>query len=178
MKLKTREITLVAVMAAVICIAGPLTVPLGPIPLTLANFAVYLTAAVLGAKLGPMAVAVYLLLGMAGAPVCSGFSGGAQKLLGPTGGYLMGDLPCAFITGLGVGTGETAPVKKWRLPACMLLGAAVLYILGTAWFMLQSGNGLAASLGMCVVPFLPAEVVKIAAACLLAWPIRRAVYRK
>ena len=178
MKLKTREMTLVAVMAAVICVAGPLTVPLGPIPLTLANFAVYLTAAVLGAKLGPLAVAVYLLLGMVGAPVFSGFSGGVQKLLGPTGGYLIGDLPCALITGLGVRPGETAPEKKWRLPVFMVLGAAVLYTLGTAWFMIQSGNGLAASLGMCVIPFLPADVIKIAAACLLAWPIRRAVYRK
>ena len=55
--------------------------------------------------------------------------------------------------------------------------AAVMYALGTLWFMVQSGNGLAASLALCVTPFLPAEVVKIAAACLLAWPIRRAVYR-
>ena len=178
MKLKTKDMTMVAVMAALICIAGPLTVPLGPIPLSLANFAVYLTAAVLGAKFGPLAVAIYLLLGMVGVPVFSGFSGGVQKLLGPTGGYLIGDLPCAFITGLGVKPGETSPERKWRLPVCMVLGAVVLYVLGTAWFMVQSGNSLAASLGMCVTPFLPADVIKIVAACLLAWPIRKAVYRK
>lgn len=175
--LKTRDMTLIAVMAALICIAGPLTVPLGPIPLTLANFAVYLTGAVLGAKLGPIAVLIYLLLGMVGVPVFSGFSGGIQKLLGPTGGYLIGDLPCAFIIGLGVKKGETTPEHKWKLPLFMVLGAVVLYTLGTAWFMVQSGNNLAASLAMCVTPFLPADVLKIAAASLLAWPIRKAVYR-
>lgn len=178
MKLNTREMTLTALLAAVICVAGPLTVPLGPIPLTLANFAVCLAAAVLGARLGPLAVALYLLLGMAGLPVFSGFTGGVQKLLGPTGGFLIGDIPCAFLTGLGVKRGETAPARKWRLPACMALGHAVLYALGTAWFMAQSGNGLMASLGMCVIPFLPADACKLIAACLLAWPIRRAVYGK
>ena len=177
MKLKTKEMTLVAVMAALICIAGPLTVPLGPIPLTLANFAVYLTAAVLGARLGPIAVGIYLLLGLVGLPVFSGFTGGLQKLLGPTGGYLLGDLPCAFIAGLGVAPGETAPARRWRLPVCMLLGAAVLYFLGTCWFMIQSGSSLAVSMGLCVTPFLPMDAVKIAAACLLAWPLRRAIYR-
>ena len=176
--LKTKDMTLIAVMAALICIAGPLTVPLGPIPLTLANFAVYLTGAVLGAKLGSIAVLIYLLLGTVGVPVFSGFSGGIQKLLGPTGGYLIGDLPCALIIGLGVKPGETSPEHKWKLPLFMVLGAAVLYTLGTLWFMVQSGNGLAASLAMCVTPFLPADVIKIAAASLLAWPIRKAVYRK
>ena len=176
--LKTRDMTMVGVMAALICIAGPLTVPLGPIPLTLANFAIYLTAAVLGAKLGPLAVLIYLLLGVVGVPVFSGFSGGFQKLAGPTGGYLVGDQPCAFIIGLGVKPGETTPTHKWKLPLFMVLGAAVLYILGTAWFMVQSGNGLTASLAMCVTPFLPADVIKIAAASLLAWPIRKALYRK
>lgn len=177
-RMKTKDMTLIAVMAALICIAGPLTVPLGPIPLTLANFAVYLTGAVLGAKLGPVAVLIYLLLGMVGVPVFSGFSGGVQKLLGPTGGYLIGDLPCAFIIGLGVKPGETSPAQKWKLPLFMVLGAVALYTLGTLWFMFQSGNGLAASLAMCVTPFLPADVIKIAAASLLAWPIRKALYRK
>ncbi len=175
---KTRNMTLIAVMAALICIAGPLTVPLGPIPLSLASFAVYLAGATLGAKSGMAAVAIYLLLGMVGLPVFSGFSGGAQKLAGPTGGYLVGYVLCALVTGLGVKPGETAPANRWKLPLCMALGTLVLYALGTAWFMAQSGNGLAASLALCAVPFLPGDAIKIAVASLLAWPIRRAIYRK
>ena len=175
MRLNTRDMTLVAVMAALICVAGPLTVAIGPIPLSLATFAIYLAGALLGPGRGALAVALYLLIGAVGVPVFSGFSGGFQKLAGVTGGYLVGYLPCAWLTGLGA-RGETS-VARWRLPAVMALGTAALYAIGTTWFMLQTKNPLGAALGMCVLPFLPGDAIKIAAATLLARPIRRAIYR-
>ena len=183
MNARTKDMTMIAVMAALICVVGPLTIPFGPIPLTLANFMIYLTAAVLGAKKGPIAVAIYLLLGCVGVPVFSGFTGGLQRLIGVTGGFLLADIPCAFIAGLGVRDGETTPVQKWRLPLFIVLGAAVLYAFGTAWFVIYKSalmkvpTGIGEALMACVVPFLPADVIKIAAATLLAWPIRRAIYR-
>ena len=148
MKMTTKDMTVVAVMAALICVAGPLSISIGPIPLSLASFAVYLAGAVLGAKRGPLAVAIYLLIGLVGVPVFSGFSGGFQKLAGVTGGYLAGYLPCAWLTGLGVKPNQTTPQPKWKLPAMMVAGTAALYVIGTAWFMLQTSNTLAASLGM------------------------------
>ena len=178
MKLNTKDMTVIAVMAALICVAGPLSVSIGPIPLSLASFAVYLAGAVLGAKRGPLAVAIYLLIGLVGVPVFSGFSGGAQKLVGVTGGYLVGYLPCAWLTGLGVKPGQTEAGPRWKLPAMMVAGTAALYAIGTAWFMIQTRNTLAAALGMCVVPFLPGDAIKILAATLLAWPVRKAIYRK
>ena len=178
MNSKTKNMAVIAVMAALICVAGPLSISVGPIPLSLASFAVYLAGAVLGAKRGTLAVAIYLLIGAVGIPVFSAFSGGLQKLVGVTGGYLIGYLPCACITGLGVKDGEMEPARKWLLPLMMVLGTAVLYILGTAWFMIQTKNTLAASMGMCVLPFLPGDAIKIVAATLLAWPVRKAVYRK
>ncbi len=177
MKMTTKDMTVVAVMAALICVAGPLSISIGPIPLSLASFAVYLAGAVLGAKKGPLAVALYLLIGLVGVPVFSGFSGGLQKLIGVTGGYLVGYLPCAWLTGLGVKPGQTEAAPKWLLPAMMVAGTAVLYIIGTAWFMIQTKNTLAAAMGMCVVPFLPGDAIKIVAATLLAWPVRKAIYR-
>lgn len=169
--MKTRDITLTAVMAALLCIAGPMTVAIGPIPLSLASFAVYLAGAVLGWKKGTLAVLIYLLIGMVGVPVFSGFSGGLQKLAGVTGGYLVGYLFCALMTGLGAGEGR----PRWALPLCMVLGTVTLYAFGTVWFMIQTHNGLLASLGMCVIPFLPGDGLKIVAACLLARPVGRAV---
>ncbi len=177
MKLNTRDMTIVAVMAALISIAGPLSINIGPIPLSLATFAVYLSGAVLGAKRGTLAVALYLLIGMVGVPVFSGFSGGFQKIVGVTGGYLVGYLPCALLTGLALET-RAVNVKKWRLPAFMVLGTAVLYLIGTAWFILQTKNPLGAALGMCVLPFLPGDAVKIIAATLLAKPVRKALGRE
>lgn len=173
--MKTRDMTVVAVMAALICVAGPLTVVIGPIPLSLASFAVYLAGAVLGAKRGALAVALYLLIGLVGVPVFSGFSGGLQKLVGVTGGYLVGYLACAWLTGLGIKPEPTGAPARWKLPAMMIAGTAALYAIGTAWFMLQTHNPLAASLGMCVLPFLPGDAVKIVAATLLSGPIRRAI---
>ena len=163
--------TLIAVMAALICVAGPLSIAIGPIPLSLASFAVYLAGAILGWKKGTLAVGIYLLIGLVGVPVFSGFSGGFQKLAGVTGGYLIGYLPCALITGLGAG--EEKP--RWLLPLCMVLGTVALYIIGTAWFMIQTKNTLAASMGMCVIPFLPGDAVKIVAATLIAMPVGKAV---
>lgn len=173
MSMKTRDLTIIAVMAALICVAGPLSISIGPIPLSLASFAVYMAGAVLGAKKGTLAVVIYLLLGLVGLPVFSGFSGGFQKLIGVTGGYLVGYLPCACITGLAVKP-DSGP--QWRLPAFIALGTAVLYLIGTAWFMIQTRNTLAASMGMCVIPFLPGDAVKIVAASLLARPVRKALY--
>ena len=172
-KIKTKDLTLTAVMAAIICIAGPLTVAVGPIPLSLATFAIYLAGAVLGPKRGTAAVALYLLIGMIGVPVFSGFTGGFQKLAGVTGGYLIGYLPCAFLSGFGAEKAEQAG-KKRILPMMMVLGTAVLYTVGTAWFMIQTGNGFGAALGLCVLPFLPGDAAKIAAAAVLAAPVRKA----
>ena len=66
--------------------------------------------------------------------------------------------------------------RIWILPAKMAAGTAVLYTIGTAWFMIQSGNALGTALSLCVVPFLPGDAVKIAAAVMLTVPVRKAVY--
>ena len=174
--MKVKDMTLTAVMAALVCIAGPLTIPAGPIPLSLATFAVYLSGAVLGKKRGTIAVALYLLIGIIGVPVFSGFSGGFQKLAGVTGGYLVGYLPCAFLAGLGAERAEKEG-RKWILPAMMVIGTAVLYAIGTAWFMIQTKNGLGAALGLCVLPFLPGDAVKIAAVAMITPAVRKATAR-
>ena len=171
--MKVKDMTLTAVMAALICIAGPLVIPAGPIPLSLATFAVYLAGAVTGKKAGTAAAALYLLIGIAGIPVFSGFSGGFQKLAGVTGGYLAGYLPCAFLSGLGAEQAEKKG-RIWLLPVMMTVGTAVLYTIGTAWFMIQSGNAFGTALSLCVVPFLPGDAVKIAAATAMAVPVRKA----
>ena len=125
-------------------------------------------------KHGLLAVAVYILVGAVGLPVFSGFTGGVQKLFGATGGYIAGYIPCALIAGLLIDRFEN---KKWIYPAAMVLGTVALYALGTAWFMFVTKNSLAASLAVCVVPFLPGDALKIVAASAIAYPLRRLVRR-
>ena len=96
-KLTTYQMAVTAVMAAVLCVLGPLTVPIGAVPISLANFVICLTAWLLGPKFGTLSVVIYLVLGAIGIPVFSGYGAGLAKLAGPTGGYLVGYLLLAFI---------------------------------------------------------------------------------
>ena len=160
----------IAVMAALLCVASPWSIPIGPIPISLATFAVYLIGVVLGCVDGTIAVAIYLLLGAVGVPVFTGFAGGVQKLIGATGGYLVGYLPCVAIVGA---VSDWKPGKYLWLILSMIGGTLLLYALGTAWFMFQSGRSLVDSLGLCVLPFLPGDAAKITVAVLAGVPLRR-----
>ena len=168
-KSKTREITLTAVFAALLCVISPFAVPIGPISVTLATFAVYLSGAVLGAKRGGAAVGVYLLLGFVGLPVFSGFAGGFQQLFGATGGYLVGYIPCAFLSG----AFADKIGKPWAYPVGMIAGTVVLYALGTAWFCALTGSALLHALTLCVLPFLSGDAIKIACASVLGSKLRK-----
>ncbi len=177
-RMKLNDMTTIAVMAALICIVGPLTVAIGPVPLSLATFAIYMAGAILGKKRGCAATALYLVIGLIGVPVFSGFSGGFQKLAGPTGGYLLGYLPCAWFAGLGAELSGGGKRGKESLPVCMVFGTVLLYALGTVWFMIQSGTQLGGALSLCVLPFLPGDAFKIVAACLLTAPVTKAVRQR
>ena len=171
-RLSVIRMTRIAVFAALLCVAAPWSIPIGPIPLSLATFVVYLTGALLGLVDGTIAVAVYLLLGAVGVPVFSGFTGGIQKLLGVTGGYLVGYLPCVAIVGAAA---DHTKKHRWLVAVAMVAGTALLYALGTVWFMLQSGRTLAESMSLCVLPFLPGDAAKIAVASALSIPLRAAM---
>ena len=101
MNMKTKELTLTALMAAVICVLGPLAIPLpfSPVPISLTMVGVYLAVYAVGMWRGTIAMCLYLLLGLVGLPVFSGYTGGPTKLFGPTGGYLIGFIFTALISG-------------------------------------------------------------------------------
>jgi biotin transport system substrate-specific component len=181
MKLTTYELVLCALCAAVTCVLAPISVPLaGEVPISLATFAVLLSGILLGAKYGAISQLVYVLLGSVGVPVFAGWTGGIGITLGVTGGYIIGYLPMAFVTGLlyyRFGRNESGARKYAAMIVSMILATAVLYIFGTAWFMVQTKMTLAASLAACVIPFLPGDLIKIIAVMLVAPPIEAALKR-
>ena len=89
--MKTRDLTLIAVFAAVIAVCAWISIP-AAVPFTLQTLGIFLAVGLLGGRRGTISVGVYLLLGAVGAPVFSGFNGGIGYLLGATGGYLLGFL--------------------------------------------------------------------------------------
>lgn len=173
--MKLRPMVYAAVFAAVLCVISPFTIPIGPIPLSLATFAVYLAAAVLGWKYGTLSVLLYVLIGVIGVPVFSGFHGGFDRLIGPTGGFLIGYVLCALTTGLLLLKREN---KKWLYPVAMLAGTVVLYTLGTVWFIILTQSTLSAALLLCVVPFLPGDALKIVLASVIAPQLRKVLVKQ
>lgn len=178
----TRQLAMCAVMAAVMCVIAPISIPAGVISITGGTLAIYLTAYLLGGKWGAVSTLVYLLVGFVGLPVFSNYMGGAERLLGPTGGYLVGYLPMMLLAGAAVeftlrrfgGGGRGAAVIALLLQFLgMVLATAVLYAFGTAWYCVQAGVGLQKALAACVFPFIPFDLAKIVIALLAGAPVRR-----
>ena len=168
MKLTTYEMVLCAFCAAVTCVLAPISVPLaGEVPISLATFAVLLSGILLGAKFGAISQLIYV-----------GWTGGIGITLGVTGGYIIGYILMAFVAGLlyhRFGRDASGARKYAVMFVSMVLATAALYILGTAWFMAQTGMTLAASLAACVIPFLPGDLIKIMAVMLAVLPIEVAL---
>ncbi len=175
-----RNMTFIAVMAALICVAAPWSVPMpGLVPVSLATFAVYLAGGLLGWKKGTVAVLIYVLLGAVGLPVFSGGVGGFAKLFGVTGGYIIGYIPCALLGGLFVdlfykkSAGKNPFVNgAWAVPVGMIAGTVVLYAFGTAWYVIARGVTLEVALASCVVRFLIGDTIKIVCATVITLILR------
>ena len=170
MKEKTNLLNLVyvAMFAAIITICAQIQIPTA-VPFTLQTLGVFVASALLGWKRGTLSVAVYILLGLIGVPVFAGFTGGAGVLFGLTGGYIIGFLFTAFIVGFMC---DKLGRKLWVLALSTALGLLACYVFGTVWFMLiynctMGSISLVSALGMCVVPFLLFDAIKIAAAVVL-----------
>lgn len=175
----SKKLALCAVTAALTCVLAPVSVVVtAAVPVTLATFAVMLSGTLLGGGYGAVSQAVYLLIGIAGLPVCAGYTPALPRLVGPTGGYLIGYIPLAFLCGaLYTAWGRNAcGVKKYAaLTGGMIVGTAVLYALGTAWYCIYSGTGVIAALSVCVVPFLIGDGIKIAVVAMLTPQLEKAL---
>lgn len=174
--LTTRQLTLTGVMTAVICILGPFSIPLpfSPVPITLTNLAIYITMFVLGMRLGTISYILYLLLGVVGLPVFSAFSGGLGKLAGPTGGYLVGFIFLALITGFFI---EHFPGNLFPAVIGMIAGTFVCYVFGTVWLAAQMKLSFGAALAAGVIPYIPGDIAKIIIAAVLGPKLRAAILR-
>lgn len=172
-KSKLYTLCMTAVMAAVTCVLAPMSIPIGPVPISFTNLAIYLSLYLLGWKWGTVSYVVYMLVGMVGMPVFSGFTGGMGKLLGPTGGYIVGFIPMAVIAGLVIDKTHNRALQF----AAMVAGTAVCYAFGTAWYCVEANATLAKAMQFCVIPFIPGDLAKIVIAMVVG-PMLRARLEK
>ena len=185
-----KRIVLIALMTAIICVISPfaIAIPVSPVPVSLATFAIYITLIILGQCDGTISVIVYVLLGFAGAPVFTGFTAGVGKVLGPTGGYIIGYIFLAIVEGIFVERAritrsykgsQARPYEKASVTVFfgMLLGTVVLYLFGTLWLARQANMSLVAAFTVGVFPFIIGDVVKMLVALFLGTKIRKALIK-
>lgn len=165
-KIRTKQMVLIALMTAVTCVLGPLSIPLpfSPVPISLTNFAIFLAIFILGMKNGTVSFIIYLLLGAVGVPVFSSFRGGLQVLAGPTGGYLIGFIFLALIMGFAL---DHFDRKLVPTIIGMIIGMAVCYAFGTVWLAKLLSLSFKEGLMMGVIPYLPGDAAKIIIAAIV-----------
>ena len=157
-----RQVGLVIGFSLLTALSAQIVIPIGPVPITGQTFAVLLTGALLGSRLGAITMIVYLLEGAIGLPFFSGAHGGILHLLGPTGGYLVAFPAGAFITGAFAEHGWDR--KFLTAAAAMAIGSIVIMLSGWLWFSLVMKTSPAITLFATVLKFIPGDLIKISLA--------------
>ncbi len=150
-----------------------LVIPLPPVPVTLQTLFMALAAVLLGGRLGAMSQGIYVILGLIGLPVFAGGKAGLGVLLGPTGGYLVGFVAGAFLTGRLLENRERpGPVA---VAAAVSAGYLLVYALGVSGLCLVGKLGFQEAVLVGVIPFLAGDALKVIAVTLIAPRIREHV---
>lgn len=171
-KQKVYQLTTCALMTALMCILGPMSIPIGPIPVSLTNFIIFLSVYLLGMKGGTISYLVYLLLGAVGVPVFSGYQGGLAKLTGPTGGFLIGFIFTALIAGFVM---ERFHYHTIITIIGMMAAMVVAYPCCVVWFVFQMQCDIWYALTTCVFPFIFIDIIKILVVTVMGKAIRNAL---
>ena len=153
----TRSVSLVFAFSLLTALAAQISIPMRPVPITGQTFAVLLTGALLGSRLGAAAMIVYLVEGAIGLPFFSEGRSGIGHLFGLTGGYLVAFPAAAFITGAFAENGWDK--RLLSAVAAMLVGSIVIIAAGWAWLSQFMSPATAFATG--VKPFIIGDIVKI-----------------
>jgi len=165
----TRHLTVAAVLAALTAAFAYVSIPLPglPAPISFQVFGVYFAGLLLGPRWGGLSMALYLLVGIAGAPVFSNGAAGLGVVLGPTGGYLIGFLLAAVLIGAIVHRGlDPNPLSQVSVPVqagALVAGLALIYAVGVPWLATTTVYGFAKAAVVGAGVFLPGDLIKIVA---------------
>ncbi|WP_291637450.1 biotin transporter BioY [Clostridium sp.] len=170
MKLSTRDLIIAALFTALTAVGGIISIPLGPVPITLQTFFVVLSGLILGAKLGALSQITYVILGLVGLPIFAGGYGGLGAIVRPSFGFLIGYIVAAYI--IGKLTEKDKSLSK--IIYSVILGSFVIYIIGVPYFYFIFTNYLGKSINFysalkyACIPFIPGDIIKAVLAITLA----------
>lgn len=170
MKLSTRDLIITALFTALTSVGGIMSIPLGPVPITLQTFFVILSGLILGSKLGALSQITYVILGLVGLPIFSGGYGGLGSITRPSFGFLLGYIVAAYV--IGKLTEKDKSLSK--IIYSVILGSFVIYIIGIPYFYFIFTNLLGKSINLytalryACLPFIPGDIIKAVIAIILA----------
>ena len=152
------KIALCGIFAALTGVCAVISIPFGPVPINMAHIAIFLSAWFLTPGLSFITQIIYILLGLVGLPVFSGFSAGLGHILGPTGGFIMAYPVVACLSSY------IFKMKKLkgavRIILGLLIGWLLEYLVGTAYYSVITSTQPTVALTVCVVPFILGDVCK------------------
>ncbi len=163
-------LVITALFTAFIAIFSQIIIPLPLVPITGQTLAIGIVATILGRKYGTLSVVIYLFVGAVGVPVFAGMSGGIGKLLGPTGGFLIGFIPTAYVIGLFI---EKTKLCFRNALIANLIGMCITLLFGTVWLKISGSLSWSASIAAGVTPFLIVGILKAALTSYIAVLVRR-----
>ena len=154
-----RQVGLVIGFSLLTALAAQVVLPIGPIPVTGQTFVVLLTGALLGSRLGALAMIAYLIEGASGLPFFQSGHFGLLYLMGPTGGYLIAFPAAAYVTGAFAEHGWDR--RFLTAAAAMAIGSAIIMLSGWAWFSVVMHTSPMLTLYATVIKFIPGDIIKI-----------------
>ena len=168
-----RRMVLCAMFTALVAVCSQIAVPMPwGVPINLALFAVYMAGTMLGPVWGTASQVVFIALAAIGVPVLANFSGGFDKFVGPTGGFLISFPLMAYIIGLGV---EHRNAFKGAFVTAVVVGTLVNYVVGVALFVVVAHSTIAVGISACVLPFIPTAIIKAVLACAIGLNLRKRI---
>jgi biotin transport system substrate-specific component len=170
MKLSIKDITYSGIFTALTAIGAFISIPAGPVPITLQTFFVLLSGVILGSKKAFLSQAAYLILGLAGLPIFAGFTGGIQTIFKPSFGFLLGMAAAAYVVGKFI---ETKEKTTLNMTTAVLLGTVVIYAAGLPYMyyilniMLVKNLDITKILEIGMIMFIPGDILKAVIAVML-----------
>jgi biotin transport system substrate-specific component len=162
LKLTTRDLIITALFTSLTAVSGFISVPLGPVPITMQTIFVVLSGLIIGAKLGALSQIIYVILGLIGLPIFSGGTGGLISIVSPTFGFLIGFIVAAYV--IGKLTEKNKSLTK--IIYAVIVGSLIIYIIGVPYFYfifthyLGKGINFYQALKFACLPFIPGDIIK------------------
>jgi biotin transport system substrate-specific component len=170
LKISTRDLIITSLFTALTAVGGFISIPLGPVPITLQTIFVVLSGLILGSKLGALSQIIYVILGLVGLPIFAGGIGGLTSVVSPSFGFVIGFIAAAYVIGKLTEKNKSLSTIIYSV----VLGSFVIYLIGVPYFYFIFTSYLGKSINFygalkyACLPFIPGDIIKAIISIILA----------